>query len=152
MAALQKLILAAVLGLTLVACGGGGGSGGNILTGGNAGGADDEPVLTATIVMTPREISWQTPAEVTITVLSGSTPVEDAAVSFDATIGTLTPNDGNLFTNEEGQATVTLTVPRTSETGTLSASATVDTETVNTAEITYIHRDFRTAYSDPGTS
>lgn len=139
MAALQKYILAAVLGLTLVACGGGGGTGGTILTGGTpVGGADEDPELTATISLVPRQVTPGVPSVATITVLRGNEKIEDAAVSFSASLGSLSPNEGNVFTDDQGQASVNLLAPRVSATGTLSANVTVGAENIGAVPLTYI--------------
>jgi hypothetical protein len=139
MASLQKIILSVVFGLTLVSCGGGGsGSGGTILTGGALAGADDEVTFTASISLTPVDIEFDTPAEVVVTVTDGGTPVENAAVTFTASIGVLSPNEGKLFTDAEGIATATLTVPRASETGAIQADVSVGNDTITTESVTYI--------------
>ena len=90
------------------------------------------------ISMEPVNLSHDIPGVAVVTVTDGGNAVEEAVVTFSASVGTLSPNEGVIFTDAEGQATVNLTVPRASTTGTISAEVSVDNDTVVSETITYI--------------
>ncbi len=91
---------------TLVACGSGDG---NLLDGGNVdGGGSIEDSTTVTISISNVNVTEQTPATISVTILEGTTPKEGEVVTFNTTLGSFTPEAGTALTNSEGVASLVL--------------------------------------------
>ncbi|MBD3647861.1 MAG: Ig-like domain-containing protein, partial [Pseudomonadales bacterium] len=133
---LPKVIIAALMGMLLVACGGGGGSGNTGLVGDGSTGTEGDtdtgtPTIQLRLVDDTGDAEFRltgnetATAEATVLDASGD-PLSGIVVSYSTTIGQLTPPSGTALTNALGFAEITVSAGTTSGAGTITATATVD--------------------------
>ncbi len=89
---------------TLVACGGGDGG----LAREDDGGGTTEDVTTVTLAISNINVTEQTPATISATVLEGSTPVSGVVVTFSTSLGSFNPESGTALTDSDGVASIVL--------------------------------------------
>lgn len=104
--------------MTLVACGDGDGD----LTGGDdGGGGGSEPVTTLSISISDKNVTEQTPATISVTVLTDGQVVVGEVVTFTTTLGSFSPETGTALTGDDGTASIVLNGGDVSGAGTVSA-------------------------------
>lgn len=89
---------------TLVACGGG--DGGLSNGGSTTGGSTEE--TTVTLAISNVNVTEQSPATITATVLEDGSPVQGDVVTFSTTLGSFTPASGTALTDSDGVASIVL--------------------------------------------
>jgi hypothetical protein len=109
-----------VLLMSLISCGGGSLSDGGNTNGGTDGGTTDPTVIS--LALSSQNVTGQAPITVTATVTKGNEPVTGKVVTFEATLGALSPSSGTALTDSSGVATITLTAGNVRGAGTLTAS------------------------------
>ena len=87
---------------TLVACGGGEGG---LSTGGSS---TTEDAITITLAISNVNVTEQSPATISATVLEDGSPMQGTVVTFSSTLGNFTPNSGTALTNSLGVASLVL--------------------------------------------
>ena len=87
---------------TLVACGGGEGG---LSTGGSS---TTEDAITITLAISNVNVTEQSPATISATVLEDGSPKQGTVVTFSTTLGNFTPNSGTALTNSSGVASLVL--------------------------------------------
>ena len=142
MALLQRfsfVLLFATL-LSLVGCGGS--SGGFDETPDNGGGTTPD-AITISLVISDTTVTGAAPVTVTATVMQGSSPIANRAVTFATTLGAFSPSSGSSLTNDSGIATITLTAGSVRGAGEISAS-------ISSGETSTIPLGFSTQGDDVG--
>jgi len=121
MALLQRLsflfVFAAVVG-----CGGGSDGGLTRTETPDAGGGDTP--ITMTLSISDTRVTGAAPVIVTAKIMQGSTAVANRAVTFVTDLGAFSPSSGSALTNENGDATITLTAGSVRGAGEITASLT----------------------------
>ncbi len=138
MALLQRFSLIILL-MSLVACGGGDGGFGTPDTNTDTGGTDPDTTadtVTMSLAISNANISAESPATVSATVLKGTTAQAGVLVTFalnNEELGIFDPRLGTSMTGDDGIATITLNAGGTSGAGTISATiGTGDDEIIST--------------------
>lgn len=102
--------------MTLVACGGGDGD----LTGDGGGGTPDAGT-TLSISISDNNVTEQSPATITVTVLTDGQAVVGEVVTFTTSLGSFSPETGTALTLEDGIASIVLNGGIASGAGTVTA-------------------------------
>tara|TARA_R110001583_G_scaffold123391_1_gene274831 strand:+ start:14642 stop:16873 length:2232 start_codon:yes stop_codon:yes gene_type:complete len=113
--------------MTLVACGGGDG-GLSREDGGGDGTTGD--IITVTLAISNVNVTEQSPATITATVIEGSTAKEGIVVTFSTTLGNFTPEAGTALTNSNGVASLVLNSGDVSGAGIVTATVSTGEEGV----------------------
>ena len=101
---------------TLVACGGGDGG----LTGDSGGTTADS--ITVTLALSNVNVTEQSPATITATVMEGGATKEGIVVTFSTTLGNFIPVAGTALTNSNGVASLVLNSGDVSGAGVVTAT------------------------------
>lgn len=89
---------------TLVACGGGDGG----LSSGGSGGGTTTDSITVTLAISNVNVTEQSPATISATVMEEGSPKQGVVVTFSTTLGSFTPGSGTALTNSNGVASLVL--------------------------------------------
>ncbi|GHE78586.1 Ig-like domain-containing protein [Thalassotalea profundi] len=141
MALLRRLSFIMLL-LSFVGCGGGDSS---LSSGGTVepdNGTTDE--ITITLAISNSTVTGAAPVDVTATVMQGTAPVVDRAVTFETDLGAFSPSSGTALTDENGVATIILTAGSVRGAGEISAS-------LSSGESSSVPLGFNTQGDDIGT-
>jgi hypothetical protein len=111
--------------MTLVACGGGDGGLSREDDGGDDGTTGD--IITVTLAISNLNVTAQSPATITSTVMEGSKAKEGIVVTFITTLGSFTSGAGTALTDSNGVASIVL------NSGDISGAGVV-TATISTGE------------------
>jgi hypothetical protein len=79
-------------------------------------------VSTLSLNISDTTVTGAAPVIVTATVMQGTLPVTNRAVTFTTNLGAFSPSSGSALTNEEGEATIMLTAGSVRGAGEISAS------------------------------
>jgi hypothetical protein len=139
MALLQRLSFW-ILIIVLSGCGGSGDGG---LTRTETPDGGESVSSTISLSISDTTVTGAVPVTVTATVMQGSTPVVNRAVTFVTDLGSFSPSSGSALTNENGDATITLTAGSVRGAGEISAS-------LSSGEISTIPLGFKTQGDDIG--
>ncbi|MFT6900960.1 MAG: hypothetical protein ACJAXS_001141 [Colwellia sp.] len=117
MAQLQRLGFW-ILFITLSGCGGSGDGGLSRVEAPAEGGS---VVSTLSLNISDTTVTGAAPVIVTATVMQGTLPVTNRAVTFTTNLGVFSPSSGSALTNDNGEATITLTAGSVRGAGEISA-------------------------------
>jgi len=79
-------------------------------------------VSTLSLNISDTTVTGAAPVIVTATVMQGTLPVTNRAVTFTTNLGAFSPSSGSALTNDNGEATITLTAGSVRGAGEISAS------------------------------
>ena len=142
MALLQRfsfVLLFATL-LSLVGCGG---SSGGFDENPDNGGGTTPDAITISLTVSDTTVTGAAPVTVTATVMQGSSPIANRAVTFATTLGAFSPSSGSSLTNDSGIASITLTAGSVRGAGEISAS-------ISSGETSTVPLGFSTQGDDVG--
>ncbi|MBA6264934.1 hypothetical protein [Colwellia sp. Bg11-12] len=129
-----------ILFITLSGCGGSGDGGLSRVETPDEGGS---VVSTLSLNISDTTVTGAAPVIVTATVMQGTLPVTNRAVTFTTNLGAFSPSSGSALTDDNGEATITLTAGSVRGAGEISAS-------LSSGETSSVPLGFKTQGDDIG--
>ncbi|HJP50479.1 MAG TPA: Ig-like domain-containing protein, partial [Pseudomonadales bacterium] len=135
---LPRFVIITFLAMLLSACGGGGGGG--LASGGTETTEETVPTLTLSILdesgVATSEVNGNTPVTVRAVLVDGNgDAVVGQVIIFTTAVGTLSPATGNALTGAGGIAEITLSAGTVADAGVVSASASIDENTITSNQV-----------------